>query len=68
MTKQYRQRELWEDLPEVEHEEWTGGTDTGSVLVYILVFCSSVGLIALMLIHGVGIVGEFLRSILLGGK
>jgi hypothetical protein len=68
MAKQYRQRELWEDLSGAEREEWTGGTDTGSVLTYILVFSGSIGLIALMLIHGVGIVGEFIHSIVLGGK
>jgi hypothetical protein len=68
MMKQYRQRELWEDLPEAEREEWTGGTDTGSVIVYILVFSGSIGLIALMLIHGVGIMGEFIHSIVLGGR
>jgi hypothetical protein len=68
MMKQYRQHELWEDLPKVEREEWTGGTDTGSVIVYILVFSGSIGLIALMLIHGVGIMGEFIHSIVLGGR
>jgi hypothetical protein len=68
MMKQYRQHELWEDLSGAEREEWTGGTDTGSVLTYILVFSGSIGLIALMLIHGVGIVGELIHSIVLGGK
>jgi hypothetical protein len=68
MKKRCRQRELWEDLPEIERKDWTRDTDKGSILFYTIVFFGSLGIIALMLINGLGVVGEFLRAILLGGK